>query len=492
MAGAATVTASLVLLVLAITEGSWPALLAAVLLMAAFVLVERRAVAPLVPWRVVRSRRLVAGNLLLLVAGMCVDGVLLVLALDAQGSGMSPVRFGLTTAAMTVASVVGSFAGQAVVTRAGVRSVAVAGTALLAVGSVALTTLPTVVGLVVFGAGLGAAFVSAQIAAVSGAAAGDAGLAAGIADTSFAIGGALGVAVLSTIDRHPQRARRRCGCRRSRPGRGRRGPADGAFDRQRRGVMTSRAGRARRAGPGALRPSRPAARAGRGPRDRAGRESTTTRSASSSASSTSWVTSTTARRVVAARSTAREPGVHLAPGDRVERAERLVEQQHRAAGQEGAQQREALAHAAGQLVRPRPLEPRQTERVEQRPRPRVGDRPGRCPRSGRRPAAFASARRHGSRPSRWGIHAARPGAPTDAAAVDRRRRVGVQAGEDAQQRALAAAATARRRATNSPARTCRSTSCSATTSPGPSRATVSPATSTAPRPTSSAPQSTGR
>ncbi|KQR10554.1 MFS transporter [Cellulomonas sp. Leaf334] len=199
LTGAATVTASLVLLVLAITEASWPALVAAALLMAVFVVVERRTVAPLVPWRVVRSRRLVAGNVLLLVAGMCVDGVLLVLALGAHASGTSPVQFGLTTAAMTVASVAGSFAGQAVVTRAGVRTVAVAGTALLAVGSVALTALPLGVGLVVFGAGLGAAFVSAQIAAVSGVADDDAGLAAGIADTSFAIGGALGVAVLSTV-----------------------------------------------------------------------------------------------------------------------------------------------------------------------------------------------------------------------------------------------------------------------------------------------------
>lgn len=199
LAGALTVTAALVLLVLAITEASVPALLAAALLMGVVVLVERRAVAPLVPWRVVRSRRLVAGNLLLLVAGMCVDGILLVLALGAQESRTSPVQFGLTTAAMTSASVLGSVAGQAVVTRAGVRAVAVAGTALLAVGCVALTTLPLVVGLVVFGAGLGAAFVSAQIAAVSGVAVDDAGLAAGIADTSFAIGGALGVAVLSTI-----------------------------------------------------------------------------------------------------------------------------------------------------------------------------------------------------------------------------------------------------------------------------------------------------
>lgn len=200
VAGAVTVTASLVLLVLGITEASWPALLAAAVLMAVFVLVERRAVAPLVPWRVVRSRRLVAGNVLLLVAGMCVDGVLLVLALGAQESGLSPVQFGLTTAAMTVASVVGSVAGQAVVTRTGVRAVAVVGTALLAVGSLALPTLPLVVGLAVFGAGLGAAFVSAQIAAVSGAEPDDAGLAAGVADTSFAVGGALGVAVLSTVD----------------------------------------------------------------------------------------------------------------------------------------------------------------------------------------------------------------------------------------------------------------------------------------------------
>ncbi|GEL98685.1 MFS transporter [Cellulomonas terrae] len=199
LAGALTVTASLVLLVLAITEASWAALVVAGLLMAAFVLVERRAVAPLVPWRVVRSRRLVAGNVLLLVAGMCVDGVLLVLALGADESRTSPVQFGLTTAALTGASVLGSFAGQAVVTRVGVRAVAVAGTVLLAVGCVALTTPAPVVGLVVFGAGLGAAFVSAQIAAVSGVAVADAGLAAGFADTSFAIGGALGVAVLSTV-----------------------------------------------------------------------------------------------------------------------------------------------------------------------------------------------------------------------------------------------------------------------------------------------------
>ena len=264
--------------------------------MATFVLVERRAVAPLVPWRVVRSRRLVAGNLLLLVAGMCVDGVLLVLTLAAQESGISPVQFGLTTAAMTGASVVGSFAGQAVVTRTGVRAVARAGMALLAVGSLALTTLPLVVGLVVFGAGLGAAFVSAQIAAVSGAAASDSA-GGGIADTSFAVGGALGVAVLSTIGGDAQRPGRG-GCRRrGRPRRGG-GPARRAHDRRR---LTSRRPSDLPCGssaPSSSRraPSSPSRGTGRSRTTRPGRsESTTTRSASSSASSTSCVTSTTAR-----------------------------------------------------------------------------------------------------------------------------------------------------------------------------------------------------
>jgi len=192
----------LVLLVLGISRPSWPAVAGAAVLMAVFLLVERRSSAPLVPARVVRSRRLVGGNGLLLVAGMCVDGVLLVLTLHAQRTlGMSPMQFGLATAAMTGMSVVGSFAGQAVVTRRGVGPVAAAGMLLLALGSLVLAaaTVPMVVGLLVFGAGLGAAFVGAQIAAVSGAPDGDSGLAAGIADTSFTVGGALGVALLSTL-----------------------------------------------------------------------------------------------------------------------------------------------------------------------------------------------------------------------------------------------------------------------------------------------------
>ena len=78
---------------------------------------------------------------------------------------------------------------------------------LIAIGSLLLTQLSVdgglfrnvFLGLLVFGTGLGAAFVGAQIAALSGVRNAESGLAAGIADTCFTIGGALGLAVLSTV-----------------------------------------------------------------------------------------------------------------------------------------------------------------------------------------------------------------------------------------------------------------------------------------------------
>ena len=78
--------------------------------------------------------------------------------------------------------------------------------------------------------------------------------------------------------------------------------------------------------------------------------STSTRSASVTASTTSWVIST-----VVNRSRAPDPGqevVHLHPGQRVERAERLVEQEQPRPADQGARQGDALALAAGQDGRP--------------------------------------------------------------------------------------------------------------------------------------------
>jgi len=215
--GAVTITLALVLLVYGITEApttgwssprTWLVFLSSAALMAIFVFIEKRSVAPLVPLRIFRSRRLVGGNIVLMSAGMAVDGILIVLTLYASRVlGASAIQFGLMTAAMTGMSVVGSFAGQAVVTKKGFRPVAAGGMTLIAIGSLVLTRLSVdgglfrniFLGLLVFGTGLGAAFVGAQIAALSGVSESESGLAAGIADTCFTIGGALGLAVLSTV-----------------------------------------------------------------------------------------------------------------------------------------------------------------------------------------------------------------------------------------------------------------------------------------------------
>jgi MFS family permease len=177
-------------------------------LLGLFGLIEARSRAPLVPLRIFRARTLAGGNLVLLTAGMSVDGTLLIVTFYAQEVlGYSAVQFGLMTAVMTVTSAAGAYAAQAVVTRAGVRPVGAAGMALAGTACLVLTQVSVngsywpelFFGLLVFGAGLGSAFVAAQIAALTGAAERESGLAAGLADSSFNIGSALGIAILSTV-----------------------------------------------------------------------------------------------------------------------------------------------------------------------------------------------------------------------------------------------------------------------------------------------------
>ena len=217
VAGAVTITAALVLLVYAVSEApdvGWTgaqtiaSIAAAVALIAAFVRIEARSVAPLVPLRIFRSRALVGGNLVLLTAGAALDGMLIIVTLYAQEVlGYSTVQFGLGVAVLTVMSVVGAVSGQALVTRVGLRPVALTGMILVGTACLVLTQVSVdgsyfgdiFLGLLLFGAGLGATFVASQIAGLSGIAEQESGLAAGLVDSSFNIGSALGIAVLSTV-----------------------------------------------------------------------------------------------------------------------------------------------------------------------------------------------------------------------------------------------------------------------------------------------------
>ncbi|GAA1829535.1 MFS transporter [Agromyces salentinus] len=217
VAGALTITAALGLLISAIVnapEAGWggmPTLVqlaAAALLLVLFVVIESRSVAPLVPLRIFRMRTLVAGNLVILAIGLAVDGMLFPLTLYAQQVlDFSPLEFGLASAVMTVMSVVGAFAGQAAVTRFGMRPVAVPALLLIVAGAVLLASAPaegSFLGdlfwpLMLFGSGMGAAFVTSQIAALHDVPEHESGLAAGLVDTSFNLGGALGIAIVSAV-----------------------------------------------------------------------------------------------------------------------------------------------------------------------------------------------------------------------------------------------------------------------------------------------------
>lgn len=217
VAGAVTITAAIVALVYAVVkapEAGWAGpqtlglLALAAALIAAFVGIESRSAAPLAPLHVFRSRGLVGGNLTLFALGMLAMGMPFILTQYGQAIlHWSPIQFGLAFVVMPVMVAVGSAIGQAVATRSGVRSVAVAGMVLAGVSSVLLTQVSVggsylgdvFFGALILGVGVGGAYVAGTIASLTGVAETEAGLAAGLNNASFQIGGAVGVAILSSV-----------------------------------------------------------------------------------------------------------------------------------------------------------------------------------------------------------------------------------------------------------------------------------------------------
>jgi EmrB/QacA subfamily drug resistance transporter len=216
-AGALTITGALGLLVYAVVEApdtGWSApqtillLAGSAALLGAFAVIESRHRAPLVPLRIFRSRTIVGANAVMLVFGTLPYGLGFVLTLYAQQVlGYSAVKFGLTSIVFPAMAAVGSIFGQAIVLRVGFRPVAAAGMALMGGGALLLTQVSVggsyfgdiFFGLLVFGPGVGLAFVTASIAALAGVPEHESGLASGLSNTSFQIGAALGVAIVSTV-----------------------------------------------------------------------------------------------------------------------------------------------------------------------------------------------------------------------------------------------------------------------------------------------------
>jgi EmrB/QacA subfamily drug resistance transporter len=216
-AGALTITGALVLLVYALVEApdvGWGDAqtiglgAGSAVLLAAFALIESLHPEPLVPLRFLRSRTIVGANLVMLLFGTLAFGMPFVLTLYAQQVlGFSAVEFGAGTAVLAVMAAASSIVAQAAVLKVGFRPIAATGMALMGVGSLLLTQVSVsgsyfgdiFFGLLVFGAGIGPAFVTATVAALAGVVEREAGLASGLSNTALQIGAALGVAIVSTV-----------------------------------------------------------------------------------------------------------------------------------------------------------------------------------------------------------------------------------------------------------------------------------------------------
>ncbi len=180
----------------------------ALALLAAFVLIERRSSAPLVRLDVLRIRSLATGNtvMLLVASGMFAMFFFSTLYVQ-QILGMSPLEAGLAFLPVTAAIMVGAGTAQQLIGRVGVRAVGVTGTAIAAVGLVIVSQVSAdgsyasdlLPGLLPMALGMGLTFVPLTLIATTNVEESDAGLASGIFNTAQQVGGALGLAVLSTF-----------------------------------------------------------------------------------------------------------------------------------------------------------------------------------------------------------------------------------------------------------------------------------------------------
>src|SRR3954452_20848540 len=216
-AGAVAVTGSLMLLVFGLTESTtrgWGSpvvigvLVLSALLMVGFLVIESRSHSPLVPLGVFRRRTLAGANAVGFGLGTAVFGMFFLLSLYMQGVlGFSAIRTGLGYLAVALTSIVAAGVAQALVTRVGVRPVLAFGLGSLAVGLIYFTQVSVdgsyvtdlLPGFLLVGVGLGFSFVPVSIAALAGISHREAGLASGLINTTQNIGGAVGLAILTTV-----------------------------------------------------------------------------------------------------------------------------------------------------------------------------------------------------------------------------------------------------------------------------------------------------
>jgi EmrB/QacA subfamily drug resistance transporter len=217
VAGATTITLGLSALVFALLDAEdagWGSaqtigiLAFSAIMLLAFVVIEQRSKAPLVPFRIFRLRTITGANVVGILVGASLFSMFFFISLYMQQVlGYSAIKAGLSYLPLAIAIILSAGIASGLVTKVGFKPILATGMVLIATGLVWFsqispdgTFLADILGPSLLAAvGLGFAFVPVTIAAVSGVDDREQGLASGLINTSQQVGGALGLAILAAI-----------------------------------------------------------------------------------------------------------------------------------------------------------------------------------------------------------------------------------------------------------------------------------------------------
>jgi EmrB/QacA subfamily drug resistance transporter len=216
--GAVTVTAGLALLVYALVDAvnvGWGStatlakIAGALVLLIAFLAIELRQRAPLMPFSIFRLRTLRGANIVALLIGMSLFSMFFFVSLYMQQVlHYSALKAGLSYLPLAVGIILSAGAASVGVTRFGFKPILLIGLLFVTAGLFWFSRVPgrggsfaaDVLGPSLLAAvGLGLSFVPVTIAAVTGTRPHEAGLASGLVNTAQQVGGALGLAILATV-----------------------------------------------------------------------------------------------------------------------------------------------------------------------------------------------------------------------------------------------------------------------------------------------------
>jgi len=217
IAGAVTVTGGLMTLVYAIVKAEtkgWGStttiglFLAALVLLASFIFIEMRSKEPLVRLSIFKTRSLSTANLVMFLVASGMFAMFFFITLYLQRVlGDHPLKAGVSVLPFTAGIMLSAGLASNLAPRIGVRPVAAVGMILTAVGMLLFARMPVggsygvdvLPGMIVAALGMGAVFMPLTLVATTGLKDEDQGLASGLFNTSQQVGGALGLAILSTI-----------------------------------------------------------------------------------------------------------------------------------------------------------------------------------------------------------------------------------------------------------------------------------------------------